>query len=115
MIDIKGWVIALVGSRNLIGCPACSLEGEPVTKSPVGLSPVYELAVQSVAGQRGPSTFRTIRPVLLFGEIREITIPKDVPILFLDTMSEGSKTDLARAVSAAEDMAVSLRTGIVTS
>jgi hypothetical protein len=114
MTDIAGWVIALVGSRSLVGKPSRSLNEEPVTTSPATLSPVYELAILTTGTNKGPASIRSIRPILMFPDIVEIALPAGVSVVAIDKMSRASQVDLSRGVSSAEDLCASLRSGVVT-
>jgi hypothetical protein len=105
MIDLTGWVIALLGSRSLIGKPE-------ITAAGLSLSPVYELTVQTVSSPKGPLSRRIVRPVLFLASVTDLEMPENITIIAIDKLAKNEQADLAMEVTVAEDMAKSLRSGL---
>ena len=107
MTGFSEWVIVLLGARSLLGKPESVNDADRLR-----LSPIYELAVQSIVTPKGPASTLTVRPILLLASLQSLEVPGDSIMVPVATLSPGDQTELEAKVDAAEAYSVSRRTGL---
>jgi hypothetical protein len=94
---LAGWVIAILGSRSIIG---------KVGRGSGALCPVYDL-VTELHPQQGPAYMAF--PLLFLSSLRSVTLPPDAITIPVESLSHAERGMLARVVAQAEEMTGKLR------
>lgn len=112
-MNIDDWVLALAGSRTLVGRPVRddrkvgdAVVGQTGTK----LSPVYDMSVTASQAGGNMQIHRTCFPILLYASIEEVDLPADAIVIRVTTLLENERKELSERIEAAEKMKTALRT-----